>query len=211
MNKITKISVQKNNKNRVNVYINDEFSFACDMELVYRYNLSKDMEINLDYIKDILQEEEYISCRAYGLRVIERSYKTEYEITKKMRERKYSDDVINRVIDVFKKYNYIDDEKYAAMFVKDKLKTQGSTNIRQKLLLKGINEEIINEALSNIGEEEQYDTARMMALKKYNIISSRESDKRVVKQKLFRFLVSKGYNFSLVNKVIREILDIDTF
>lgn len=211
MNKITNISVQKNNKNRVNVYIDDEFAFACDMELVYRYKLSKDTNVDMDKIKEVLEEEEFISCRAYGLRVIERSHKTEKELIRKMQDREYKENIINRVIEIFKKYDYINDEKYAYMFARDKIKTQGRVNIRQKLLMKGIDESIVNEVISSLGEEEQYDTARRLAVKKYNLLSSKESDSRVVRQKLFRFLVSKGYDFDLSNKVIKDVLDIDTW
>ena len=38
---ITKIEIQKNNKDRVNIYMNDEFAFACDAALVYIHNITK--------------------------------------------------------------------------------------------------------------------------------------------------------------------------
>lgn len=41
MNKITNVEVQKKNKNRVNVYIDEEFAFGCDAEIVYKYGIKK--------------------------------------------------------------------------------------------------------------------------------------------------------------------------
>jgi regulatory protein len=36
---ITAIEVQKRNKNRVNIYIDGEFTFSCSAELVYTHGL----------------------------------------------------------------------------------------------------------------------------------------------------------------------------
>ncbi len=41
MNKITNIEVQKRNEERVNIYIDNEFAFACYKELVYKEGLKK--------------------------------------------------------------------------------------------------------------------------------------------------------------------------
>lgn len=38
---ITKVEVQKNNKNRVNVYVDEEYAFSCAAEVVYKYDLKK--------------------------------------------------------------------------------------------------------------------------------------------------------------------------
>lgn len=82
MNKITKVEVQKKNKKRVNIFIDEDFAFACDMELIYKYDLNKDSEIKIEYIREVLKEEEYISCKNYTLRILERGYKTEKRFIK---------------------------------------------------------------------------------------------------------------------------------
>ena len=43
--KVTEIEIQKNNTERVNIYINNEFAFPCSSELVYKYGLQKGKEI----------------------------------------------------------------------------------------------------------------------------------------------------------------------
>ena len=39
MNIITKIECGKRNKNRVNIYIDEEYAFSVDMEIVYKEGL----------------------------------------------------------------------------------------------------------------------------------------------------------------------------
>ncbi|MCC5424208.1 recombination regulator RecX, partial [Clostridium botulinum] len=51
-NIITKIEVQKRNKDRVNVYIDEEFNFACSSELIYYHNLKKGKVIDENSLND---------------------------------------------------------------------------------------------------------------------------------------------------------------
>lgn len=46
MGKITKIEVQKKNKDRVNVYIDNNFAFAAFNELVYKEGVKVNLEVN---------------------------------------------------------------------------------------------------------------------------------------------------------------------
>lgn len=209
MSKITKIEIQKRNKDRVNVYVDEEFAFACDMELVYKFNLNKDAVINMDEIGEVLKEEDYISCKNSAIRVIEKTYKTESEIVKKLRDKGYKDESIARTLEFLTKYDFINDKRYASMFVKDRVRTQGKNNIKYKLIQKGVSEDLISDALDNVNEDDEYDTALKLCNKKYNILIKSNSDKNVIKQKLFRFMVSKGYDYSLCNKVVKNVLNID--
>lgn len=207
MNKITKVEVQKNNKKRVNIYVNENFAFACDMELVYRYNLEKDAEIKIEDIREVLIEEEYISCKNYTLRILERGYKTEKEIEKKLIEREYSQETISRVQDFLKEYNFIDDRRYTSMYVKDKIKNEGRNKIKYKLMQKGVAEETIAKTINNVNEEDEYEGALALCEKKYRILIKRETDSRLIKQKIFRFMASKGYDFDLINRIIRKVVN----
>ena len=44
---ITKVEVQKNNKNRVNVYVDEEYAFSCAAEVVYKYDLKRKRQSRL--------------------------------------------------------------------------------------------------------------------------------------------------------------------
>ena len=54
MCQITKIEVQSKDKTRANLYIDDKFCCGISVELVMKYGLKKDMEIDKNYIKEIV-------------------------------------------------------------------------------------------------------------------------------------------------------------
>ena len=97
---------------------------------------------------------------------------------------------------------YLDDERYASTFVRSKihLKKWGVNKIKMSLKMKGINDEIIDDALSEIDHEIYKDELiKVLKAKKIN-----ESDPYKKKAKLAQYAIQKGYEPSLVWDVIRN-------
>ena len=211
MNKITNIEVQKRNQKRVNVYVDEEFSFACDAEIVYRQGLKKGETIDLVSIKEIVNEDEFIKCKNSALRIVEKAYKTEKEIKDKLVEKGFPEAVIKRTFEFLEEYNLLDDKRYADMYVKDKIKNQGRNKIKYSLIRKGVSEELIEEKISSIDVEDEKEIAFVMAKKKYEMLCKREPDQYKLSQKLFRFLIGKGYSFDCSNAVVKRIIKNNEF
>ena len=52
-----------------------------------------------------------------ALRFLEVMDRTESELRKKLKDKDYSDDEVNEAIDFVKSYNYINDERYARIYI----------------------------------------------------------------------------------------------
>lgn len=213
---ITKIEAQKKKDNRVNIFINDEFAFGCSSELVYYHNLAKGKEINVEELKEVIVEDNYLTAKTKTLKYIERALKSEFQVREFLQKKEYEDNVIDRVIEFLKEYKFIDDEYYAKAFVTQNIRIEGKGNIKYKLIKKGISEDIINNTLSEISSEDEEEVALKLAEKKLKVLCKNEGNINKIKSKLNTFLISKGYNFdtikSVVNKLeIREEKNIEEF
>ena len=102
MGKITKIEVQKRNKERVNVYIDNVYAFAAFSELAYKENLRINCEVDEEKLLSIAKKENLAKCKETALKIIERSYKTEKEMQKRLMEKGFDSDSINIVISFLK-------------------------------------------------------------------------------------------------------------
>lgn len=209
MAKITKIESQKKNKDRANVYINDSYAFAVNAELVYKEGLKVNLEIDEKQLHEIVKKDNFIKCKETSLRIIERSYKTEKEIKEKLREKGYDLEEVLKVLEFLKEYNFINDESYTRMYIKDRLKNQGREKIKYALLRKGIDSNLIEEELSLVDKDEEKITAIELARKKYLSLVKSESDSYKLWNKLCRFLVGKGYNYSIAKEVVQEVIHMD--
>lgn len=210
---ITKIEAQKNKKERVNVYINDEYSFSCSMELVYRYNLEKGTNVDLDYIKEVVKEDNYIYCKESAIKIIEKTLKTEKEVTIKLEKKGFEKSLIDKAINFLKKYNFVDDNKYAKCYIKEKLKVDGKKKIKFNLLKKGIQESTINEAFEfyNENEDEYINSLKKIAERKYNSLKKDSLEQVKLKKKLCDYLLRKGYLWSEVKLVLNELFNSSDF
>lgn len=205
MNTITKIEVQKRNKNRVNIYVDHEYAFSLDSELVYKEGLKTNESINIEKVEEIAKKDNYLKCKNAALRIVEKTYKSEKELKDKLLLKGYDKDSIEKSIEFLKEYGFINDNNFAKLYIKDKNRTQGKSKIKYDLIKKGISEDIIESSISNIDEDDERDNAYNIAIKKYNVIAKREDDKYKLSQKLFRFLLSKGYSYDTVSYVVRKI------
>lgn len=211
MAKITKIEIQKRNKERVNLFLDGEYAFSLSAELVYKEGLKTNDEIDSEKLKILVEHENLIRCKNSALRIIEKSYKTEKEVRDKLILKGYEDNSINKSIEFLKEYNFINDSNYTKAFIHDKLNSQGSQKIKYKLIQKGISKEIIAEELSNLDKGNEKKVAFNIAKKKLDIIKKKENDNYKVSGKLYRYLISKGYGYDVTNEIVKEIMSLDEF
>ena len=195
--KITKLEVQKNDKNRVNLYVDDEFYSGIPAELVYLEHLKTGLEIDEKDLKKIIFENEKSKAMSRVTKYIGSSLKTQKQIRDYLRKKEYSDDTIEFVMSKLVEYNYIDDQKYAQAYVLTYGKKYGKLKLKSQLKVKGVSEEIIECVL----EDNKVDSIESVASKYLkNKVMSYE-----VCQKLFRFLYSRGYEFDEINSYINKL------
>jgi regulatory protein len=205
MKKITKIEYQKNNKNRVNIYLDDSFAFGIDINIMVKYSLSKNMELKEDFIEEILMAEEEINVYNYALSVLSRTFKSEKQLRIKLNEKGYDAKFIDNAVIKLKQNKYLDDERYSEILINNKINISkyGKRRVREALYHKGINREIIDEKLSCISEDDELERALSLGSKKLRTIK-KDDERRSVK--LSNYLVNKGFEFSTVKKAVVTLL-----
>ena len=205
MSKITKIETGKRNKERVNVYIDDEYAFSINMELVYKFGLKVNEEVNKEKLIEISKSENLSKCKESALRTIERSYKTEKEIRDKLLAKEFDIETVDSTINFLIEYGFIDDSKFVSMYIKDRIRTQGRNKIRYSLISKGVNKLLIEEAFSTLDRDDEMERAIILCEKKYLNISKREDDDFKIKNKLTRYLLGRGYDYDIAKEVIKKV------
>ena len=80
MSKITSLSIQKNNKNRVNVFIDEEFYAGVSVESVYKYSLKVGMEIEKEKLAQLISENEKADAINKATAYISKTIKTKRQV-----------------------------------------------------------------------------------------------------------------------------------
>ncbi len=207
---ITKIEQQKKNEDRVNIYVNDEFFTAIFKELVFTFNLKKGDEIDEKYLKSILSDEMYLKAKNKALNILSKADQAEKKIREKL-STDFEEDTINRVIEFLKKNNFINDNLLAQKIVNTNLNLNkcGKNRIKQNLYNKGLDASAINEAMSDIDSDAEFDNAMYLAKKRYERVKN--EDKRKIYQKLSQHLAYKGFNYDIIKRVLNKLLNYDEY
>ncbi|MCH7773578.1 MAG: regulatory protein RecX [Bacteroidetes bacterium] len=200
--------VKKDAKNVVVHFDNDEVLFLS-VDIFYKSGLKKNDEISDDRFSSLIKENQLFHIKQRAFRYLGRRQHSTSELRIKLKQKGYETEFINEVLDDLKKKNYLDDTKFAEMFVEEKMKLKlwGEQKLRSELVKRGIKSEIITDVLANkISEEDKLNNAMIIASKKYNALMNRGLNNETIKNKLVTFLKSRGYNYDVIKEVCDELI-----
>jgi len=128
---------------------------------------------------------------------------TEYQLTKKLRDGGYPEDVINEAVEYVKSYGYINDKQYALNFIREQTERRSKKELYQKLQQKGIGKEVLDAAFNETygsykdACEAEYDEKAviMKTLKKKGFTGEETYEER---QKLLSYFYRRGFDLDAV-------------
>ena len=202
--KITRVTPQKNNQVKVNIFIDDEFAFSFDGAEAVLKGLKEGRELTQKEIKNLLMDSEFIKARDYALGILSRKSITKKLLSDKLSEKGYNEIIIPEVINELTSLGYIDDESYAQMFFEYCLeKMWGKKKICYEMQQKGISADITEEILSSYNTDEAICNMSAYICERY---SDEDLTNHKIKEKITRHFASKGYDFSEITKAIAEAI-----
>lgn len=147
------------------------------------------------------EQEAYLTLAA----LCARSEHCQWEMQEKMRRWELDAETQARVMARLVKERYVDDERYARAFVKDKVRYNkwGRRKVEQALWQKRIDDDIRERVLDEVDEEEYLNVLRPLLKQKRKSIKA-ENDYEL-KQKLVRFALGRGFTYD----IIRQCIDVD--
>ena len=205
---ITKIEAQKRKEDRVNIYVDEKFFMAIYKELVFTFNLKKGDNIDEEYLKKILKDEMFLKGKNKALNILSKASQSEKKIREKLNE-DFEEDTVDDVIDFLKKYNFINDGELASKIVNTNvnLNKYGKNKIKQNLYNKGIEKSAIDEAISEIDYNAEFENALYLPQKRYDRVKNEDPKKAYAK--IANHLAYKGFNYDIIKSVLNKIFKND--
>ena len=213
--KITEISLQKKNPDRVNIFVDGSYRFSLDVYQVANLGIKTGREYTDDELIELETESQfgklYTRALEYCLMRPHSAKEVRDYLWRKTRETKYkskrtgeilsksgvSQELADRVFDRLLEKEYIDDEKFARYWVENRNQTKGSSSrkIVNELRVKGVQSADIEQAVAQTQRTDHDEIRKIIAKKRRKYTDD---------QKLMQYLARQGFSFDDIKQGIQS-------
>lgn len=202
-------SLEDFEKSQIKVVIDHSYTFNLYQKEVDHFKLCEGMEISQEVLENILLDTVYRRAKQKALSLLKFMDRTEQELRDKLADAGYTKDIINRTIAYVMEYGYLDNERFAANYIRTRMNKKSKLAIKTELLQKGISKDIVDQAMeqeyekfeNREGEEDAELTAIRKAVEKKT--KSSEDLTPEMKKKIMASLYRKGFDISKIRQVIK--------
>jgi len=213
--KITGISAQLRNPDRVNISIDGKYRFSLDIFQLTDLGVKVGREVSEDELVELEQEGifgklytqalEYTMLRPHSAREI-RDYLWRKTLSKKYKSKKtgeikerqgVSQTVADKMFDRLHEKGYIDDERFTRWWVENRNQTKGTSKrkLQAELRAKGVEHTIISAALEETERTDRDELAKIIAKKR-----SKYADE----QKFMAYLARQGFSYDDIKSALAD-------
>lgn len=194
------VSVVPQDKKKLKIYLDNGDSF-----ILYKGEAAK---LSL-FEKEVFDDAKYqqimndiLGKRATkrAMHLLEQQERTEKQLRDKLAQGGYPKQCIDQAIGYVKSYHYVDDYRYATVYIRYHQEKESRQKLTQKLMTRGISREIINRAL-----EEEFvadECAQIRELLKKRRYDPDDADE-ATRRKTAQFLMRKGFKSRDIFRVMR--------
>lgn len=196
--KITRVELQKNDNTRFSLFSGDEYIMSVSAENLAKYGYGE-FEISDEELEELKDKEDIQRAYKRAFRYSSRSLKSSKEVRDYLYKHKISTDLHDEIINKLEDLALIDDKRYLEIYLEEKFNfsLDGSIKIKNKLYQKGFKSSDVDPFLPDFKEKEYENLGKLIEKR----IKSRKNED---KNKLIRYLLSKGYEYSMINDVIGD-------
>ncbi len=213
--KVTGLTAQQQNKDRVNVLVDGTYRFSLDVFQVVDLGIKVGNDYTEQELESLEQEStfgkvyaralEYCLMRPHSSREV-RDYLWRKTLSRKVRNRttgKVSEkkgiakDVTDRVFQRLVEKGYVDDQKFTEFWVENRHQSKGISvkKLVAELRGKGVEQTIIDQAVQNRTREEKGELEKVLSKKR-----NRYPDE----QKLIAYLLRQGFAYDDILTALRD-------
>ncbi len=198
--RITSLSAQKRNPQRVNVYLDGEFAFG--LTRIVAAWLQTGMELSEEKIAELKSADESEVNFQRALRYAVLRPRTIFEMNRYLAHRGINQAVAEKIIERLHNNGLLNDHQFAENWVENRseFRPRSKRALEYELRQRGVDTAIIQASVVAVDEEElAYQAARRQARK------IKTSDWREFRQKMLRYLGQRGFNYDTSSDAAQRV------
>ncbi|MHB0998802.1 MAG: regulatory protein RecX [Armatimonadota bacterium] len=203
--RITAIEPQERRKNRRSIFLDGNFVLGVDETIIADLGLRVGQQISEEELNRIVRAELVNKAKERALTLLEYRKRSRSEIMQRLKKAGYEQDIIDDVLVRLDAMGFVDDADFSQSWVNHRLagKAMGRKRIRYELKLKGVEDSVVEEALSTVDADEEYNTALESARRRWQ--RDNDPDERSKKRRLASYLGRQGFEWDIIKRILSEL------
>ena len=196
---ISSLQQQKNNPERVSVFIEGEFAFGVSLDTAVR--LAKGQFLSDADIAILQTDDEHDRAYQSALHYLGSRPRSTTEVQRNLHEKGFDDEAVAAAIARLIEHHYLDDEEFARYWLdnRSRFRPRSAKAIRYELRQKGVDSDAIDSALEGMDEDDAAWDAAASKLDRWRNLPEDEFER-----KLSGFLARRGFGFSTVRRTVQR-------
>lgn len=191
-------------KQKFQVEINGQPAFVLYKGELSRYHIVQEEELSQEIYREITEEILTKRAKLRAMHLLEAGDKTREQVRQKLVQGGYPSCAVEAALAYVESFHYIDDKRYAAVYVENQSRKKGRARIRMELLQKGVKQEIIDTVFEEQEQSQDQEPRTVIRelIRKKTGGEGLAGDKE--KQRLYGFLQRRGFSSSDILSAFRE-------
>jgi len=200
--KVTALKVQKHHPNRINVYLDNEFSFG--LSRITAAWLKVGQELSPNKIAKLQAQDEREVAYVQALRFLDYRPRSRAEVRKNLEKHAIPSEVITEVFKRLERSGLVNDERFAQDWVanRSEFRPRSRRALAYELRQRGLADNAIKKALEGINEETLAYQAAIQQARRYENLPVRD-----FRNKLGSYLARRGFSYEIIKDVVARVWD----
>ncbi len=200
--KVTAIKVQKHHPNRVNVYVDNEYSFG--LTRITAAWLQVGQQLSTSKIAKLRAEDEREMAYMQALRYLDYRPRSRAEVQRNLEKHAVSPEVIEDVFKRLERSGLVNDERFARDWVENRseFRPRSRRALAYELHQRGLADSAIKKALEGLDEEALAYQAALKQSRHYQGYQVRD-----FRNKLGSYLARRGFSYEIIKNVVTRVWD----
>ena len=188
-------------KTKFKVYVDEQFAFMLYKGELLRFGIVAGNEITQETIDKINKEIILKRVRLRAMHLLNQMDRTEQQLRTKLKQNGYTDIMIDQALAYVKSFGYINDAGYARRFIMGRMNKKSRKEIFAALSQKGLDKNVIEEAMEECYEEHS-ETEAILDLVRKKKFCMEEADYKE-KEKMYGYLMRKGFSYESIRQALQ--------
>jgi regulatory protein len=206
---ITAIEPQARHRDRLNVYVNEEWAAGVHAEVAAAAGLRVGQAIELADLQALAHAEELRRVRESALRLLGYRGRSRVELRTRLLQKGYESGLVEEALAALAVSGLINDAEFSESWVRARTGSRplGRARIAAELRQKGVERELIDEALARVDPELEMELA--LAVGRRKIEQMRGEDLYTTRRRLGAALMRRGFPSEVCARVLDILLQGD--